>query len=175
MYSSDSIKTKLLEHWLQSEREQYVRLTENRHDLGNKAQGNVTIAGIFIAVGSAWVKDVIEKNITLSCFEKTELVIATMFFLLSVLISVFVLFVRAIPAPREEHLVGQILKLSESDLTTERLHPLLYDLSNHWKIVNNDLEVCNDKKSYWLFSAQIFISLGISLIALIAIIRIINY
>jgi hypothetical protein len=167
MNNSDSIKTKLLENWLKSGREKYTRLTENRRAIGNKAQGNITISGIFIAINFTWLKDISMAKITIGCFETLGLVIATILFLLSVLVSVFVLFIETIPMPREDDIIGEILK--QNDDLTNRLHPLLYDLSEHLKIVNDDFEICNKKKSYLLFCAQAFLSIGICTIALIAI------
>ncbi len=168
MFNNDSIKTKLLEYWLQSEQGKHVRLTENRRAVENKAQGNIAIAGIFIAVSFTWIKDVVEKSITLNCFEAMGLVMATTLFLLSVLVSVFVLFIESIPVPSDDALVEQILDRGDKGLSNG-LHPLLSDLSRHLKDVNDRLEKFNKKKSYWLFIAQVFLSLGICLIALIAI------
>lgn len=161
----------LLRRWLASEQDLYKRLTETRRAIGNKAQGNIAIAGIFVAAVFSWIKDLVQVKVSLSETGTVGLLCAGTLFTSSVLFSVFTLFVRTVPAPREGSLIKQILALPESELE-ERLRTLMYDLCEHWDNVNRELQELSLVQSRWLTVAQVLLAAGIVVVSVVSLISI---
>ena len=173
MESTDAIKTRLLDKWLEANRERYKRLTESRRAVANKAQGNIAISGIFIAICFNWIKDIVDAKIMLTCYQSIGLIGATSLFLFSIVMSVFVLRVDEVPESKECELIGMVINAKDKYLLND-IHHLFQDLSNQWKKANDKLDQFNLKKSKQLFLAQATFSVGVMLIGLITLVLIVS-
>lgn len=171
MEYDDSSKTKLLEKWLQSYQENHKRLTESRRAISAKAQGNIAISGIFIAVVFNWIKDIIELKAILQLYETTGFVSAMILFLCSIILSVFVLFVDKFPEPKEYTIISTVLK-KHDNICIETFNDLLFSLNEHFECVNEELYKFNKKKGTCLFIAQAALSLGIVVIGFVTVVAI---
>lgn len=156
----------LLTELLNTERSAYGRADGVWRALDSKAQGTVTIAGVFIAIGFAYVKDIREAKINFSEIEAVGLAVALSFFLLSVVLSLWVLWVRSKVAmpDGESDCLRMILDADEAELDecTQRYR---HDLAGIWKRASANLKQHNSTKGKLLFYAQLALLLAIAILA----------
>lgn len=165
---ADSFRFKIQEHQLQYEQEKFKRLNENRRGLENKAQINVTISGIFIGAGFSFISNIVGKSITIQLgpTEKICLFMAVFLFICSVILSVITLFTRKTPAPAEETVLDNILKIiPDKNEIEENIKKLRYqsffDINSAWRKANKSLGQHNDTRGTILFISQCCLASGV--------------
>lgn len=177
METSDSIKTNLLDRYLNGNQERYKRLTENRLAIANKAQVNIAISGVFVGIIFNSIKGILDANVLYQC-QINSLVDAMYLFSVSMLISIgVVLRVDNIPASNDFMIIKEeLLEFKKTwaccffkknkDYSVKDLNKLISKLNENWRVVNEDLEKFNKTKSDWLYLAQVLLALGIITITL---------
>src|SRR5712664_36470 len=100
---------------LEAFREDYEKLTDTWRTLENKAQGNVAIAGIFIAGAFAFIRE-ISKGTHL--YEKILLLLALISLVMAVILSIWTLRIRLVAVPllgkNVHRLVNDLLRIYET-------------------------------------------------------------
>jgi hypothetical protein len=171
--SIPEMKESLRQASLEAYREDYKKLTDTWHNLEGKAQGNVAIAGIFIAGAFAFIRE-IEKNAYLH--EKIFLATAITCLVISVVLSILTLRIRWVAFPpvgeNVDRLVADLLRISDPTEFSNRLPLFFNDQIAEWRIVNDAVDEANKLKAKHLWRAQLFLLSSIIIIALLLFTRI---
>lgn len=166
-----TVKADLRKAILDAYREEYKELADTWRGLETKAQGNVAIAGIFIAGVFAFIRDIDNAAF---CIEKCALTIIILCLAGSVIYSVLALKIRNVAAPplgKNFHEMASDIFNIDGDLN-ERLPSLANDQIRLWQSANNKIEEANKLKADHLNRAQLCLLCAILIVASILIIKI---
>jgi hypothetical protein len=164
------IKKSLYKETLDAYVAQYKDITETWKSLETKAQGTVTIAGIFIASAFVFIKDIRTSNLIFN--QRLLLVAAVSCLILSVIFAILALTLRSIASPpggeRISLIVKDILRLNEGE-TAETHAAALPDLRlslfneqiRDWKKAIDSANETIEFKVGWLWWAQWLLVLAI--------------
>lgn len=157
---------RILESTLRGFAEEYSELSENWRSLDSKAQGAITVSGLFLAGLLAFARTLIESS---SYLEKSALTAAILLLIISVIFSLNVLRVRTVESPpigkTLRSLVDELLS-DEDDLDVEARCNFLRDHSEMWKTTNAAVQRVNDSKASSLYRGQVFLIVAIVFAAL---------
>ncbi len=161
-------ESKLLESVVDACKEEHSELWTNWRHLDSKAQGTITVAGVFLAAAFAFVRTLSVWKMDLGC--QIMLVGSLTCLISTVVISVVAIRVRAVTGPP----LGQLLQKTVRDLlnvTDEKEMPARYrnhlnDQLNAWSQTIEDVRTQNSRKAKLLNAAHIVLLLAISLVAM---------
>jgi hypothetical protein len=161
----------LLKTALDAYRDEYEKLAEIWRSIEVKAQGNIAIAGIFIAGAFAFVRDIIRPSP--NC-QKHIFVVALGLLVASVIFSLLALRTRSMLRPPGgeivSKLVGDLLPLiSEKDFE-DRMPAFIENQIKGWKQSVEGVRKANEDKASHLWVAQLSLLAAILLVAVLTII-----
>lgn len=155
---------------LDSYQDEYKEISDIWRVLETKAQGNIAIAGIFIAGAFAFIGKIERQTFWL---EKELL-----FLVISVVFSVLVLKVRQVYFPPMGGFIDQMfidhLKITNDDELLARFPRFINDQAKAWEKVKINLERQNKLKARFLGFAQWFLLIAILTVALATLLKIIH-
>jgi len=156
-------------------RDEHGERIANWRNVETKAQGNVAVAGIFIAGVFAFIT---KSGEALTHYENFILLIAVLFLISSVIFSILVLQIRTIPeAPLGSFLdytVKRLLPL-DPDEFFERVSTFNAEHSKEWRTVTNETIKILQLKADRLWIAQRLLVIAISSVALATVIRLAHW
>jgi hypothetical protein len=159
---------------VESYREEYKEYANYWRNLEAKAQGNVAVAGIFIAGSFAFIT---RADPTLNVAERFFLLLSMGVLFLSVVFSVLVLKIRRLPAPPlgsfADYSVRHILEVNAASFH-ERLRRFNNDHLNMWRNVTRQMVQALQVKADRLWVAQYLLITAILIVAMLAAARIIT-
>lgn len=158
---------------LDSYREEYKEISDVWRTLETKAQGNIAVAGIFIAGAFAFIGKINQQTYWL---EKGLLSAALLFLVGSVIASVLVLRVRQLYFPPLGGFIDQMfidhLKVKDDEELLERLPLFINDQAKAWRSVKSNIEEQNRQKATYLTLAQWSLLIAILIVALATFVKI---
>lgn len=148
-------------------RDEYKELSETWKSLETKAQGTVTIAGIFIAASFTFAKDLTTTRLSFN--ENLILGAAIICLIISVLFSVMALKTREVDAPPSgERILEMTDHLIDLPDLAERRVRFIYDQAKLWEsVVRTTKDALYEKESF-LRTAQGFLVVAVLLAATIS-------
>ncbi len=159
---------------LDAYRVEYAELYQTWRSIDTKAQGNVAIAGIFLAGLFAFVKDIVLATLW---WQKTLLVVSGCALSFSVLLAVLVLKVRTRRSPQVAHYIETLARdladLSDESDIRSRLPAFASDQIEGWRNSVSEMDRLVTEKANKLYWAQVLLGLGVVSIAIIAILKIV--
>ncbi len=161
----------LREKALTASYDEYKELTAAWRSIDTKAQGNITVAGIFIAGAFAYLTKIDRPP---APEEKWIFVLAMIFLLMSVVLSVLVLRIREVPP---HYLGGFMIEMVERVGYTKGREFQDYVLrfynlhARRWGEANQRLNEANKEKGEFLWAAQVFLLVAIFTAAILVIIK----
>jgi hypothetical protein len=166
-------RDKLREKALTASYDEYKELSAAWRNLDTKAQGNITVAGIFIAGAFAYLTKFTQPGIV----EAGILSFAILFLVACVVLSVLVLQVREVPP----HYLGGFMRDMVSDLegkTDKEFReylPAFYTLhARKWNESSEKLINANKGKGKRLWQSQVFLLAAIFTAALLVLFKLIK-
>jgi hypothetical protein len=157
-----SMRRTLRQTVLDSYREEYKELSDVWKSLETKAQGTVTIAGIFIAAAFTFAKDL--ANTRLDYNGKLFLAAAIIFLIPTIILSLLVLrrrTIKWIPAGTDvESWADAIEGVSDEDLA-DRARRLIDEHSGVWKQTVESTREATAEKEKLLYAAQVLLLFAI--------------
>jgi hypothetical protein len=167
-------KEKLRKILLDLYQEEYNEYAVNRRNLETKAQGNVAIAGIFIAGLFAFIT---KTDYHPNHIESFLLLLVLVFLVSSIIFSVLVLQTGRVPIPPLGSFAGysvkRLLQIDETDFD-ERLRRFSGDRIYIWRTVIDKIDKGVKVKAKRLWIAQVLLMAAILSVALLAIIEVVN-
>jgi hypothetical protein len=158
---------------LDTYRDEYKEICLVGRNLENKAQGNIAIAGIFIAAAFAYIE---KLNLSPHPIEKFILMLAIILLGLSVTLSIFALAIRKVKSPPLSGFLHHYVPTLLSNTTGEQLRADILVVFNknlkEWHTAAHDARQANEDKAQRLSEAQGILLAAIVLIALLTILRI---
>jgi hypothetical protein len=168
--AKESLKSTVLDSYL----DEYKEYVANRRNLETKAQGNVAIAGIFIAGVFALIT---KSDFRLNEVERFVLLLAMGFLVSSIVFSILVLQARTVPSPPLgsfiDYSVKHLLKIDDTEFY-ERLQLFSNDHMNRWRMVMSKTDKEIKLKANRLWVAQVLLVIAILSAALLAIVKVIS-
>lgn len=157
----DKYEEILFKHALDHGKFEYEDLAATWRDIERKAQGNIAIAGIFLAGVSLVYRSVVSPSSNLDFeFFMSVLILST-----SAVCAVIVLLVEDMDCIEDtEEIRGEIehiLKTYPSNIPKDRYRQFFSTRESAWLRVNNGLHNENMKKASWLTWAQRTLIAGI--------------
>jgi ABC-type multidrug transport system fused ATPase/permease subunit len=158
---------------LEAFKEEYKEIGESWKSIETKAQGNIAIAGIFIAGAFGFLKDILPQ---MDYVEKWAFVLIIGFLVVSVLLSIISLQVRTVPEPPLGKKLNPIGKDLIDNLVEATYKEQLGRFINEYIILWQDY-VTQAKKKYsckskYLVVAQWFVLVAVIVIALLIVSRV---
>jgi hypothetical protein len=140
----------------------YDDIARNWIAVESKAQGTVTIAGVFIAAGVALVKDDLTR---LSDPSQKLLIAAIVLLLLSVIGAILVLFVRDAVDPLGGDFVESLANdaATSTGMPNKKVEIYLVNVCSEWKAIIGRLDRSYTFKLWALFGAQLSLTVAILL------------
>lgn len=169
---AENERVKILDDSLDAFKEEYRELSETWRHIETKAQGTVSIAGIFIAAAFAFVHYLSE---TAPSCERLLLGLALALLGLCVLLSIAALAVREVKAaPIGETLYGMVTELVDAGEArdAESIDNFVRDQIGLWNEVNEEVRAVNHSKARYLLCAQVALVAALVTVATLAMIRI---
>ena len=154
-------------------RVQYAELYQTWRSVDTKAQGNVAIAGIFLAALFVFVRDIAPAALW---WQKTLLVVSGCALTFSVLLALLVLELRTRWSPHArniETLARDLADLSDESEVRSRLPEFASEQIEGWRNSVSDMDQIVKEKATKLYLAQVLLALGVVSIAIITIIKIV--
>jgi amino acid transporter len=156
--------------------EEYKEQTETWHNLESKAQGNIAVAGIFIAGSLAFLEKLGAQQ--LQQYEKVFLVIAIVCLIISVILAIFTLKTQTIDAPPLGSFVGhyttRLLKLDAEAKLLVYLESFFNEHVSQWKVVMDQMREANAFKARYLWAAQRWLIAAILAVAALSLSRLLT-
>jgi hypothetical protein len=156
---------------LEASYDEYKELTGTWRTLDTKAQGNITVAGIFVAAAVAYLTKFERPGLG----EKFFLLFAVVFLVICIILSVIALLIRDVPP----HYLGGFMREMVKDLegaTAEELKvylPAFYNLhANLWGSTSQKLSDANNVKGECLLLSQGSLLLAIFSAAALVVLKI---
>jgi hypothetical protein len=157
---------------IESYREQYKERWEVWRNLEAKAQGTVTIAGIFIGGVFAFIRE--SSNATI--LDRAGLGLTVVALILAVIWSVRVLLIRHAPtAPNGDaiaYMFWDMLEGSDAEMLRD-FKLFVRGYTRAWADVNAKLSLMNEDKAKFLGRSQRMLGAAVGLMALLTLIRIV--
>ncbi len=173
--SDAEIRDSLQKTLLDSYGQEYESLVKISAGIETKSQGNVAIAGIFVAGMFVFVKDLKPK---MTCYETAFLTAAICLLLGSIVLSMLSLRVRKNPAPPSgdamDTLVSPLLQLTSGAELKERFPFLIKDQVRLWQNVVTRAVANIRTKARFLLSAQICLGLAIAIMAALTVTQVLR-
>lgn len=151
--------------------DEYKELTGTWRNLDVKAQGNITVAGIFVAAAFAYLTKFSAPGLG----EKVFLLFTVVFLIICVVLSLVVLQVREVPP----HYLGGFMRRMVGDLegaTEAELQaylPTFYNLhADLWNSTSDKLIKANKDKGAFLWLAQVSLIVAICTAAMLVVLKI---
>lgn len=171
-------KTQLLQEALNSYEKEYHELCETWRHLEDKAQGTITISGIFLAALFTFVSGLID---TIGLFdlyyEKGLLIAAAILLTASVIYAILVLKIKEVKTPPQgdelNELINDLVESQEAE-TSERLPNFIRDQVKLWQKVNLATYEIDLGKARNLFRAQVLLITAICAVMILTLILIIK-
>lgn len=164
----------LHEKALEASYDEYKELTAAWRSLDTKAQGNITVAGIFVAASVAYLT----KFDRLGLDERVILLFTVVFLIVCVALSLIVLYVREMPP----HYLGGFMRKVAADLkgaSEEKLKaylPAVYTThANLWDTSSEELIRANKRKGEFLWLAQVSLIVAIAMAAMLVVLKIFSW
>ena len=155
-----SIEETLLRETLEAYRQEYDELSEDWRNVDTKAQGNITVCGIFLAAIVAFAKDLAAKG---TVDERHLLIFTAVLLAVSVGMSLTTLIVRSVlGAPlgaAHDSLVADLLRTKA--ISDAQISNYIRDPISFWKETNRELQEANSKKAKLLLTGQILLVFAI--------------
>jgi hypothetical protein len=166
--TSTEIKLRFFDDLIRSQKERNARLMNSISSFTTKAQINITISGLFVATIFGLVKDYDVINLRLKWFGAIFLVMSVAFFMLSVTLSVLLLFVGKIPVPNDYDLLRDVVSgvVVEGDDPEEIIISSYDTLCKKWDIVNDKLSSYVERKASKVFISQLMLVFGVLVMAI---------
>lgn len=154
--------------------DEYKEYANYWRNLEAKSQGNVAVAGIFIAAAFTVIT---KTEPQLSEVERLLLLLSVGFLFMSVIFSILVLRIRRIPAPPlgsfADYTVKRLLEADDAEFH-ERLRRFRNDHVNKWRSVMARTAKAVQLKADRLWVAQVLLILAVLMVAALAAVKIIN-
>ena len=147
----------LLSDVLTGYRDEYKELADIWKQLDSKAQGTITISGVFLAGVFAFARDLTDPT---ELWQKRLLTIATIFLVVSILSALRAIYVREVDIPpfgdgQNDLALDLIRNADVTDAETRRSY--LRDQIRMWSVANGDVGALNDQKAWWTVRAQLIL------------------
>jgi hypothetical protein len=159
--SKEALKKAALEAYLH----EYKELTETWRGLEGKAQGSITVAGIFIAASFAYVREIS----TMRPYEKWLLGIAIALLVISVIFSIIVLKLRKVPPPPlggfVSYYVRSLIEVNKNEDFQEATQIFFNKHTTKWQSVIEQMYKTNETKAKYLWLAQLILMIAIVIVA----------
>jgi hypothetical protein len=159
---------------LASYQEAYKERTDNWKSLETKAQGSITIAGIFIAGAFAYID---KGAATMTAHQQFLAIIAVASLVASVLLAVYALKIQEVlPPPYGNFVKANVERFLEVDDEAElkvRVEYFDYDMISQWERVLNVIDEQLGKKVDCLFNAQASLVFAVVVVAILAVSRVV--
>ncbi len=168
---SNQLKLELANKVLEAYKFEYKDYSAWWDNLERKAQGTIAIAGIILAGGFAFVRQISENK---PLFHEQLLLIGVVLLLLgAIAFAVISLIVREVQSPPKAgeiaELAQEILETKDVENLSDRVAGIVYDQSNLWKECNQKLyDVCK-KKGKNLSISQVLVLLATAMISAVTI------
>lgn len=154
--------------------DEYKEYANYWRNLEAKSQGNVAVAGIFIAAAFTVIT---KTEPQLSEVERLLLLLSVGFLFMSVIFSILVLRIRRIPAPPlgsfADYTVKRLLEADDAEFH-ERLRRFRNDHVNKWRSVMARTAKAVQLKADRLWVAQVLLILAVLMVAALAAVKIIS-
>lgn len=145
----------LKDYSLRSFAEQYKDLMDTWKSLDLKAQGNVTIAGIFLAAAFTWTRN---SQPAFSMLHKYLLISAIVLLFVSVAIAIFALFVKKVKQPPFGTNVYEMIRDLESiKINGDHIKKFKNDEIKLWETTIKSITDKIAKKGYCILFAQLML------------------
>ncbi|HKG13344.1 MAG TPA: hypothetical protein VKB12_08390 [Pyrinomonadaceae bacterium] len=159
---------------LTSYQEAYKERTDNWKSLETKAQGSITIAGIFIAGAFAYID---KSATTMSMHQQFLAITAVASLVASVLLAVYALKIQEVLPPPYGNFVKanveRFLEVTDEAELRERVEYFDYDMISQWERVLNVVDEQIGKKVDCLFNAQAALVFAVVVVAILAVSRVV--
>lgn len=169
MPDQQSARDQLLAGALQSYRDEYKELSDTWRHVEGKAQGTITVSGIFLAAAFAFVRDLTGAGTGL--LEKSVLAVAVGTLTATVILAVLSLRVREVVAPplgeSLDEMITDLSGLTHAAEIAERLPRFIGDQLEMWKNANEAVDRVNKGKAGLVAWAQRLLLLSIGLVAVL--------
>ncbi len=143
---------------LEAYRDEYKEHSETWRSLETKAQGNIAVAGIFIAGSLAYLT---KQDLHLRCHEAGCLLVALVCLIVSVILSILTLKTRTITPPPlgsfVDHYTTHLVKIVVEPVLQTRLPSFFSDQVREWRKVIGEVRESNEAKARYLWIAQRFL------------------
>ena len=174
MSDAEDPREALVRDALDAYKEEYRELSDTWRNLDTKAQGTITVSGLFLAAMLAFVRAL---SSTTTPTEKWLLTITAALLTCGIIFALLVLRIRSVSgAPIGEHLAKLIddLLAAEDGTSAERLLDYCRDQSQMWNSTNREIEEVNKLKAGYLIRAQLILVAAIGIAAIVTLIRVWN-
>jgi hypothetical protein len=155
--TAPEIRRQLADLWLSASGEQYKELAETWKALETKAQGAITVAGIFLAATFAFAREAA----SLDTISKLLVGVTAILLVASVTVALLSLEIRQVLAPPMADFVEggtrDLMKLQDAQLTEDLVARFVVDRANEWKQVNGTLAKENHKKAKQVWISQLLL------------------
>jgi hypothetical protein len=168
--SAAALRKALEDLWLSALSEQYKESSETWKALETKAQGAITVAGIFLAAVFAFAREAA----SLDLLPRILVMISAGLLVGSVAIALLSLEVRPLAPPPLGNFVDpgvqDLLKLADDKLSEATLSAFVSDRATEWRKSNSSLAEENRKKAKQVWLSQILLGTAAVPVAVVTII-----
>lgn len=147
---------------------EYKDLSDTWRSMETKAQGGITVAGIFLAAVFAYI-----EKVTLTRFDRMLLIFAIALLVFTVFLAVRSLMVREVPSPPMglcyDHYGTRLLSVKDDLEFIERADLFFYDVVIEWRQYVQRALVDYRYKASYLYPAQVLLLIAAGIVALLTI------
>ena len=156
--------------------EEYKEQIETWHNLESKAQGNIAVAGIFIAGSLAFLEKLGGQQ--LQQHEKFFLLAAIGCLIVSVILAIFTLKTQTITAPPlgsfVSHYTRRLVKIDAEANLQDYLKSFFSEHVSCWEAVMDQVREANAFKAQYLWAAQRWLIASILAVAALSLSRLLD-
>jgi hypothetical protein len=153
---------------------EYTELADTWKTIEDKAQGTVTIAGIFIAGALGFIRELPSSTPE---YERWFLAATSILLIASVITCIVALRVQAVAAPPLgediEALATDLLALEDDSEIAERTPRFLGDVTRKWRSGNDAMDIRNEEKANLVWAAQILLAAAVVLTGIVVFVRVV--
>lgn len=174
MSTTNDPRERLVHDALDSYKNEHRELFETWRSLDSKAQGAITVSGIFLAGILGFIRTLTEAT---GPTEKWLLTATALLLTLSIIFSLWVLWVRTVErSPLGDALDTLVKDLLETDddIRPEQLVNYCRDHAGMWSETNRDVDNKNSQKAGRLIMAQVMLALAIVCAATVTLMEVWN-
>lgn len=165
-------KKELLCDALDSYKKEYRELVETWQNLDGKAQGVISVSGIFVAGMLAFIRALLQS---VAFLEQCLLTVSACLLVFSIILALSVQRLRAVSKSPQgelfESLVNDLVEFDD-DQRSQLISGYLRDQIKLWREVNCDVHDVNENKAKKLLWAQVLLVLAILCVVLYTLVRI---